>query len=237
MPASVASAAISGIASMAVAQALKVLCADYASRTAASVDVIAIGGVDAFRRVAAGEALDFVVLADAAIGKLAAAGHVDAASRVGFAMAAMAAAVPSGIAVPTLADGDAVRDAVLRAPRVAYSTGPSGQYLLELLARWGIAEEVRGRLVQAPPGVGVATLLARGDAALGFQQLSEMLGAPGITIAGPLPPDIQRITRFVAAVCTQAPQPAASRALLAWLAGDAAAVAKRRYGLAPCPTV
>jgi molybdate transport system substrate-binding protein len=132
-----------------------------------------------------GEAFDFVVLAGDAIARLATEGHVDANSRVDLARSGMAIAIAAGAPRPDVGSESAVRDAVLRARGIAYSTGPSGAHLLALLERWGIGATVVSRLVQAPPGTPVATLLARGDAELGFQQLSEFQHAAGIDIAGP----------------------------------------------------
>ena len=89
------------------------------------------------------------------------------------------------------------------------------------------------RIVQAPPGVPVARLVAQGDVALGFQQLSELLHAPGIAIVGPLPPGVQLMTTFSAALAVTCTQPEAARALLAFMASPAAAEAKRRHGMEP----
>jgi molybdate transport system substrate-binding protein len=87
--------------------------------------------------------------------------------------------------------------------------------------------------VQAPPGVPVARLVAQGDVALGFQQLSELLHVPGIRIVGPLPPGVQIMTTFAAALASTCTQPEAARALLAYMASPAADEAKRRQGMEP----
>jgi molybdate transport system substrate-binding protein len=223
--------AVAGISSMAVARWLAELCAGSKARVGLGVRVESVGGVDAARRVAAGDAFDFVVLAQASIDALARDGHVDPASRVTLARSSMAMAVAADRDVPAVDTPDAVRDAVLGAPRIAYSTGPSGQHLLELLTRWGIGERVATRLVQAPPGVSVASLIARGDAAIGFQQASELVGAPGIRIAGVLPAAIAATTAFSGAVCRVSRQPSRARAVLAYFVSDEAAATRPRYGL------
>jgi hypothetical protein len=116
---------------------------------------------------------------------------------------------------------------------IGYSTGPSGSYLVGLLERWGVAVDVASRLVQAPPGVPVATLIARGEVDLGFQQLSELLHAPGVDVVGRLPSGIRHTTIFTGAVCTAAAHAQAAATLLAFLASGAGDEARRRHGLEP----
>lgn len=216
---------------MAVARWLAAQCAAGEARLGVRLRVESVGGVDAARRVAAGEALDFVVLAQGAIDALARDGHVDPASRLVLARASMAMAVAADRDVPAIDTPEAVRDAVLGAERIAYSTGPSGQHLLGLLARWGIADRVAPHLVQAPPGVSVASLLARGGATIGFQQASELVDVPGIRLVGVLPAAIAATTAFAGAVCSASPQPSRARSALAYLASDDAAATRPDYGL------
>jgi len=192
-----------------------------------------VGGVDALRRVQGGEAFDFVVLAANAIEQLGASGRVDPASRTALARSAIAIAVAAGAPRPDIASEAAVRSAVLHARKIGYSTGPSGTYLAGLFERWGIAETIAPRLVQAPPGVAVGTLLARGDVELGFQQLSELMDVPGVDVIGPLPPEVQVVTTFSGAICASSKRPEAVRALLSFLASSAADAAKRRRGMEP----
>jgi molybdate transport system substrate-binding protein len=144
----------------------------------------------------------------------------------------MAIVVRSGLPHPDIVSEEAVRKAVSGARKVGYSTGPSGDHLLKLCERWGLAPDDE-RLVKAPPGVPVGALVARGDADLGFQQLSEFLGVDGIEILGPLPPDIQAVTVFSAGVASASAQPDAARALIAYLASPETAGAKRRHGMDP----
>ena len=225
------SATITGISSMATRHVLAELAEAYRRRSGVVVAIESVGGVDAAKRVQAGEAFDLVVLAADAIGQLAAGGHVDAASVTPLVRSGVAVAVRSGAPHPDLASEAAMQAAVLAAPRIGYSTGPSGTALLQLFERWGMAETLRGRLVQARPGIPVARLVADGECELGFQQRSELLGVPGIAIAGDLPPAVQITTVFSAAVCSAAAQPGAARALIAFLASPASADAKRRHGM------
>lgn len=224
---------VRGICSMATRGLLAELFDVYSKQSGVPVKIEAMGGVEALRRVAADEAVDLVFLAADAIDKLAEVGKVDAASRTALVNSAVAVAVPAGAAHPDISSEAAVRGAVLAASRIGYSTGPSGVALLEMFQRWGIGEQLRNRLLQAPPGVPVGRLLAQGDATLGFQQLSELLGLPGIDLLGTLPAPIEIHTVFSGAVCNASTQPQAARELLDFLVSGACDEAKRRHGMAP----
>jgi molybdate transport system substrate-binding protein len=106
-------------------------------------------------------------------------------------------------------------------------------YLEKLFERWGIAEEIKPRLVLAPPGVPVGALLAKGEADLGFQQLSELKHLPGLDILGPLPPAIQLITTFSAGVSATSTEAGAVRAMLDYMNSPAAVAAKQAAGMEP----
>lgn len=227
------SAAIRGISSMATRELLAELAPAYGQRTGEAVRIESVGGVDAARRVQAGEAFDFVVLASDAIDKLAAGGAVLADSKVDLVDSPVAVAVREGTALPDMASEDALRRAVQAAASIGYSTGPSGTALLRLFEQWGLAAELRPRLVQAPPGVPVGALVASGEVALGFQQLSELIHQRGIALAGVLPQPVAIITTFSGAVCAGSSQAEAARRLLAFLAGPEADGAKRRQGMEP----
>jgi molybdate transport system substrate-binding protein len=230
---SAAGAPIAGISSMATRRVLAELTRAHARTTGQPVTIESVGGVDAARRVRDGEAFDFVVLAAAAIEALATAGHVIGDSRVDVARSDVAIAVAAGAPRPDVGSEAAVREAMQSARSIGVSTGPSGAHLARLLARWGIADTVAPRIVEAPPGVPVATLVARGDAELGFQQRSELMDVPGIEIIGALPPAIQEVTVFAGAVCSASSKRPAAAALLAYLASPAANVTWQRYGMAP----
>lgn len=224
---------VRGISSMATRQVLAELVQGYAQQGGGEVAIESVGGVDAAKRVQAGEAFDVVILASDAIDKLMAAGHLQPGSKVDWVHSGVAVAVPAGAPLPDLSSEDTVRKAVLTAPSISLSTGPSGVALAKLFERWGIADEIAPRMVQAPPGVPVGSLVAQGQVALGFQQLSELLHVPGIQIAGPLPPAIQITTTFSAGISVLSQQADAARALLAYLASPAAAEAKQKQGMTP----
>jgi molybdate transport system substrate-binding protein len=120
---------------------------------------------------------------------------------------------------------------VLDAPSIGYSTGPSGTALLALFERWGIAAEMKEKLRQAPAGVPVAAMVARGDVGLGFQQRSEMIGAPGINVIGDLPAEIAIETVFSGGVCATSTRADEARALIAAFASPAYDAMKLRHGM------
>jgi molybdate transport system substrate-binding protein len=224
---------ITGISSMAMRHVLAELSDAYERQSGQTVAIVSAGGVDVARRVENGEAFDFVVLAANAIEKLAASGRVDPESRTDLARSPVAIAVAAGAKRPDVSSEGAIRDAVVRARSIGYSTGPSGEHLVGLFKRWGIAALIAPRIVQAPPGIPVGTLVARGDVELCFQQLSELMHVPGVDVIGLLPPDIQVMTVFAAAICKASSCPADAAVLLSFLASSEADAAKRRHGMEP----
>jgi molybdate transport system substrate-binding protein len=219
-----------GISSMATRALLAQLSALFEQGGGPPVSIESVGGVDAVRRVQAGEDFDLVILAADAIERLIDQGQL-LPGRVDLARSGVAAAVRQGAAVPDFSSVDSLRRAVLEAPRIGYSTGPSGVSLLELFKRWGVHEALAPRLLQAPAGVPVAALVARGDVALGFQQLSELIDMPGITLVGPLPAAVQITTVFSAGIGVRSRQIEAARACLSFMAGPQAVDAKRKQGM------
>jgi len=139
--------------------------------------------------------------------------------------------VPAGAPCPDISNEEALKQAVLQAASIGYSTGPSGVELIKQFERWGIATQVQDKLVQAQPGIPVGALLAQGRVALGFQQLSEMMGVQGITVLGPLPEAVQVTTTFSGGISVTCAQPQAVQDLLRFWASAATADIKQRHGL------
>src|SRR5947209_5656587 len=224
---------ITGISSMATRQILADLVGLYEQRTGCRVEIQSMGGVDAARRIRAGEPTDVIILASNVMEQLEAEGHIISASRADFARSGIAMAVPSGARRPSILDEQSVKQATLTARKICYSTGPSGNHLTRLWQRWGIFDAIAERAVQAPAGVPVGTIIANGEADLGFQQLSELLHLSGIDIVGPLPPEIQAVTVFAAGVSSSSSQLKQAGDLVAYLTSLEAEAAKRRHGMEP----
>ncbi len=226
-------APITIISSMATRQVLADLVALFHRTTTHRVTVESVGGVDAAKRVQAGEAFDAVVVAAGAIDQLIAAGRIVAGSRVDLVRSGVAIAVRAGAPRLQIDSEDAVKRAVLAARSLSYSTGPSGVHLAKLFDRWGIADTIQPRIVQAPPGVPVGKLVADGQVELGFQQLSELMHLPGIDVLGPLPSAIQIITTFSGGLSVTSTRPDAVRAMFDFMVSPAAVEAKRANGMEP----
>ena len=173
-------------------------------------------------RLQRGEDADVVIMVGAALDTLQKQGQVIAGSRVDLATSAIGMAVRSGAAKPDIASVDAFRRALLEAGTIAYSDSASGVYLSdELFKRLGIFEAMQGKR-RALPGEAVGTVVARGQADLGFQQISELLPIQGIEIVGALPAEIQQISVFSAGIAAKAKAPDAGGELIGYLSSPAA---------------
>lgn len=219
------------LSSMATRELLVELAAQFQRSTGEPVRCEAAGGVDVAKRVQSGEPVDVVVLAGNAIDKLIADGKLLAGSRVDLVKSGIAVAVRAGRPKPGIDTEAAVREAVLAAKTLSYSTGPSGVYLEEMFERWGILEAIRGRIVVPPPGVPVGSLVADGSVELGFQQFSELKNLPGIDVLGPLPQAIQCITIFSGGVSANSSRPDVARELLVHMAAPPADGIKAKHGM------
>ena len=184
-------------------------------------------------RLARGEKIDVVIMVGYALGQLADRGLVAADSRADIARSGIYIAVRAGAPHPDVSTIDGLRRALLAARSVAYSDSASGVYIeREMFKKMGIAEPMRttGHMIPAEP---VGQIVARGEAEIGFQQLSELKPVPGIDILGPVPGDLQQITVFSAGALADSPVPEAARALIRFLASPAAAQAITDSGMEP----
>ena len=221
------------MSSLAIKAAYLELVPRFEAETKHQVVTSWVGMVDILKRVKAGEITDLVIVSRSALEELAKLGKIAPGSVVDLAKSGVGVAVRKGAVRPDISSGEAVKRALRAAKSIAYSSGPSGVYLSGLFRRWGIADELKSRLTQTPPGTAVGGLIARGEAEIGFQQMSELLPVAGIDIVGPLPPDIQTITVFSGGVHVAAKEPGAARAWMKFLTSPAAAPVIRKKGMEP----
>ena len=188
------------------------------------------------RRIEDGEAFDLAVMGPAAIDQLTAKGKFAAGSQVALARVGVGVVVKDGMPKPDIGTVDAFKRALLAASSVAYidpkAGGSSGIYIAKLLQQLGIADQVnaKAKLIQ---GGAVATHIAKGEAALGLHQISEILPVKGAVLVGPLPAEIQNYTVYAAAVGAHARDAAAAKALLERLAGPQTATVLKSKGMEP----
>jgi molybdate transport system substrate-binding protein len=184
-------------------------------------------------RIRRGEPVDIVIMASQGLDALIAGGAAIADSRIDLARSRVGVAVRAGARRPNIRTPAGLRQALLDARSIAYSDSVSGIYVsTELFARLGIADQVRDKSIEIPSEP-VGNAIARGQAEIGFQQVSELIPVHGIDFLGPIPEELQRITIFSAAVATNARHPEAARALLRYLSSPDAFPAITRSGLEP----
>lgn len=184
-------------------------------------------------RLERGEPADVVILASSALEELVKKQEVIPDSRVDLARSVIAMAVRSGAQKPDISTLEALKHTLMAAKSIAYSDSVSGVYLsTELFQRLGIEDAMRSKCIRVEIEM-VGTVIARGDAEIGFQQLSELLPIAGIDIVGPLPPEAQKITIFSGGVPVRSKQATLAKQLLQFLVSPEAAEAIEKSGLQP----
>jgi molybdate transport system substrate-binding protein len=192
------------------------------------------GGVNEIaKRVADGEVADIVILPAAQIDDLIRRGKLAPETRVDVAKSGIGVAIPLGAPKIDAASSDGIRKALIAAKSIAYSSGPSGVHMADLIAKWGIAGQLKAKIRISPPNTPVGVMIERGEAEIGFQQVSELIRIKGINYLGPLPDDINEITVFSAAVHRNAAAPDAAKALVKYLSAPEAAPTIRKTGMDP----
>jgi len=203
-------------------------------RPATDTTSIGTGASGIVARLARGEAIDVVIVARQDLERLIASGQIRAGSRVDLARSSIGMAVRRGAPKPDISTVDALRRTLLEATSIAYSASVSGVYLsTELFQQLGIADRVlpKSRKIE---GERVGAVVARGDAEIGFQQISELLPVPGIDFVGPLPQAVQRVTVFSAGIGANARNPDLAKRLIDFIASPAAVPAIEKSALEPC---
>ncbi len=186
-------------------------------------------------RLQRGEPVDVVILASSALDELIKQGKVVPGSRVDLVRSSIGMAVRAGAPKPDISTVDGLKRTLLEAKSIAYSDSASGVYLShEMFQHLGIADQIREkckRIASEPVGA----VVARGDAEIGFQQISELLPVPGIDYVGPLPPEVQKVTVFSAGISAGSKQPEAARTLIKFLASPGVIPVIKKTGLEPVP--
>jgi molybdate transport system substrate-binding protein len=220
------------------AAAYKVLAPEFERRTGNTVETgwgPSMGNThDAVpARLARGEQIDVLIMVGYALDKLVEQGKVAPDTRTELARSGIGVVVRAGAPKPDISSVDALRKALLSAKSIAYSDSASGMYIQnEMFKKLGIAEQVAGkaRMIPAEP---VGAVVARGEAEIGFQQISELKPITGIVLVGPLPPEVQQVTVFSAGVVAGSREPEAARSLIRFLASPPAASAIADSGMEP----
>jgi len=160
-------------------------------------------------------------------------GKVVPGSRTDIAKSGVGVAVGKGKPKPDISSVDALKKTLLAAKSVGYSTGPSGVYVVTMFQKMGIADAIKSKLKQTPTGVFVGSIIASGEAEIGFQQVSELTHFPGIDYVGPLPAELQLITVFSAGIQAGAKETDAAKALVSFITAPAAGAVFKKHALDP----
>jgi molybdate transport system substrate-binding protein len=202
-------------------------------RFVTATTTMGVGAESIPNRLAAGQAADIIIVAADNLDDLIRQGRVVPGSRVDLARSSIALAVKHGAPAPDISSVEALIQALLSTRSVAYSASVSGDYLVqELFPKLGIADAMR-RKSQRIERERVGEVVARGDAEIGFQQLSELRPVPGIDIVGLLPPAVQKVTVVSAGIARNAAHPDSARAFLTFLMSAAAQPVIEQTGLEP----
>lgn len=191
------------------------------------------GSANIKKQIAAGEVYDVVIVGAPDIDAFIKQGKVVPGSRVDLMKSGVGVGVRAGAPKPDISSSEALKKSVLAAKSIGYSTGPSGVYMVALFERMGIADQVKPKLKQVPSGERIGTFITSGAAEIGFQQISELIHAPGVDYLGPLPPDVQKITVYSAGIHSGAKQPEAAKELVKALTGPVAAPVIKKHGMEP----
>jgi molybdate transport system substrate-binding protein len=234
LAASVAQAAeIKVLSTQATEEAYRELVPQFEKASGHKVTTTFTGTLDANKRLAAGETYDLIIMSGPSIDEHIKGGKVVSGSRVDVAKSGVGVGVKAGAPKPDISTVEALKKTLLAAKSIGYSTGPSGNYVVGLFQRMAIADEVKPKLKQTPTGVFVGSIIASGEAEIGFQQVSELSHFAGVDYVGPLPADVQYITVFASGIATGAKEADAAKALVKFITAPAAAAAFKKRGMEP----
>jgi molybdate transport system substrate-binding protein len=233
LPRMAQAAEIKLLASTAIKDAYLELLPQFEKATGHKVTAAWSSTPDIQKRIAAGEVADLVILGNSGTEELIKQGKLVPSSQANFAKSGIGVAVRAGTPKPDISSADAVKKSVLAAKSVAYSAGASGIYLVSMFQKLGIADQVKSKTAAVKPGEPVGEVVARGDAEIGFQQVSELIPVKGIQYLGPLPAEIQNITVFSGGIHSGTKEADAATALVKFLTAPAATPTIKKHGLEP----
>lgn len=185
------------------------------------------------KRIAEGESVDLVVNAAQSVDRLSSEGWLIGSTRTDFARSGIGVAVPASSPAVDVSTSDAIKSLLLSAPSVVVSTGTSGRHMVEVFAKLGVGEQLKAKTRQPASGAQISDFLASGDAAVGFQQVSELLHAKGIHYLGPLPAELQNYTVYSAAIHSSTTDLGTVKQLLAAVRSSSVQAAVRSTGMEP----
>ena len=221
------------LSTQATEEAYRELVPQFEKASGHKVTTTFTGTLGAMKLLADGETYDLLIMSSQSIDELTKAGKVAPGSRVDFAKSGVGAAVRKGAPKLDISSVEALKKTLLAAKSIGYSTGPSGVYVISMFQKMGIAEAIKGKLKQTPTGVFVGTIIASGEAEIGFQQVSELTFFPGIDYLGPLPAEVQLITVFSSGLQAGAKEADAARALVKFITAPASAAVLKKHALEP----
>ncbi len=227
------SAEIKVLSTQATEDAYKELVPQFEQATGHKVTTVFTGTLGANKRLADGESYDMLIMSSGSIDEYLKSGKLAAGSRVDLAKSGVGIGVKAGARKPDISSVEALKQTMLSALSIGYSTGPSGIYIVSLFEKLGIADQVKGKLKQTPTGVLVGTLIASGEAEIGVQQVSELSHFPGVDYVGPLPEAVQRYTTFASGIVADTKESEAAKALVKFITAPAAAQAYKKRGMEP----
>jgi molybdate transport system substrate-binding protein len=226
-------AEIKVLSTQATEQSYRELVPQFEKASGHKVTTIFTGTLDADKRLAAGQRYDLLIMSSPSIDAHIDDGKVVKGTRVDLAKSGVAVAVRPGAPKPDISSTEALKKTLLVAKSIGYSTGPSGNIVMALFQRLGIADQIKPKLKQTATGVFVGSIIASGEVEIGFQQVSELSQFPGIDYVGPLPAEIQQYTTFSSGIMAGAAQPEAAKSLVNFLTSPASAPVFRRRGMEP----
>jgi len=221
------------LSTQATEEAYKELVPQFEKASGHKVTTVFTGTLDALKRLSSGETYDLLIMARQQIDELSQNGKVVAGSRTDIAKSGVGMAVGKGKPKPDISTVDALKKTLLAAKSIGYSTGPSGIYVVTMFQKMGIADEIKGKLKQTPTGVFVGSIIASGEAEIGFQQVSELSFFPGVDYVGPIPTEVQLITVFSAGLPAGSKETGAAKALVSFVTAPAAAAIFKKHALDP----